>query len=82
MRCHTSSYTRKSSPRSSPRSSSGDRNLSPAGLIASCASWAFLAFFVYDRGAADRYSGPNFASMARAAALSAVSDSVVLSVRM
>ena len=45
VRCQISSYSRSSSPPSSRASSPGVRHESPAGRIASCASWAFLTFF-------------------------------------
>jgi hypothetical protein len=58
------------------------RKLSPAGRIASCASWAFLTFEAYVRGASGRYSSPYSSRAWLRAADTAVSDSVVESVRM
>ena len=37
---------------------SGSVKRSPAGRIASCASWAFLTVLVYTRGLSGRYDGP------------------------
>ena len=50
MRFQISSYRANSSPRSSPATWAGVRKRSPAGRIASWASWAFLTFFSYSRG--------------------------------
>jgi hypothetical protein len=50
VRFQISSYSRDSSPDSpalvAPETSAGVRKRSPAGLIASCASWAFLTLLV------------------------------------
>ena len=54
VRCQISSYSRNSCVFSWLRTSSGVRKVSPAGRIASCASCAFLTFFVYWRGASGR----------------------------
>ena len=43
VRCQISSYSRNSSPRSAPATWAGVRKESPAGRMASWASWAFLA---------------------------------------
>ncbi|CFE41281.1 Uncharacterised protein [Mycobacterium tuberculosis] len=45
-------------PSSSRRTASGVANVSPAGRIASCASWAFFTLRVYWRGAGATYSSP------------------------
>ncbi len=50
VRCQISSYRRNSSASSCPATWPGVRKVSPAGRIASCASWAFLTLRVYWRG--------------------------------
>ena len=67
---------------SSPRTSAGVRKVSPAGRMASCASCAFLTFPSHFRAPGDRYSCPNSDVTCERAALMAVSDSAVESVRM
>ena len=58
------------------------RKVSPAGRMASCASWAFLTFLSYRRGRAGTYSAPYRAVACERAARNASSESVVESVRM
>ena len=80
VRFQMSSYKRNSGPDSPV--CAGVRNSSPAGRIASCASWAFFTFLVYTRGLSGRWSAPYRRRAWERAALTAFSDSVVLSVRM
>ncbi len=82
VRRQISSYSRNSSRPSSPATSPGVRKVSPAGRTASCASCAFFTLRVYCRGVSGTYSGPYSAVACCRAAVSAVSDSVVESVRM
>ena len=56
--------------------------MSPAGRMASCASCAFLTFPSHLRAPGERYSCPNSDVTWERAALMAVSDSAVESVRM
>ena len=58
------------------------RNVSPAGLIASCASWAFFTLRLYRRASAGTYAAPYSSRAWSRAAASAVSDRLVESVRM
>ncbi len=58
------------------------RKLSPAGRIASWASWAFLTLLRYARGERGTEWSPKSVRAWSRAALTAVSDSVVESVRM
>ncbi len=60
----------------------GVRKDSPAGRIASWASWAFLTFDWKTRGWAGRYSSPKSSRTCWRAARTADSDSVTESVRM
>ena len=46
VRFQMRSYRRSSSPDSDRAASSGVRKVSPAGRMASCASWAFLTFLL------------------------------------
>jgi hypothetical protein len=57
-------------------------NESPAGRIASCASWAFFTLRVYWRGVGCTYSSPYSSRACLRAASIADCDSVVESVRM
>ena len=84
VRCQISSYSRNSSerPPRDPARLPGVRNASPDGRMASCASWAFLTFFVYWRGSVGRYSGPYSSRTCALAASRAVLLNVVESVRM
>ena len=82
MRCQISSYSRNSSPLIDRATWPGVRKLSPAGRMASCASWAFFTLRVYCRGAAGTYSGPYSSRACARAASCAVALSVVESVRM
>jgi len=82
VRFQTRSYSACSSRESSDFTSSGVRNVSPAGRMASCASWAFATARPYLRGFWGTYSGPKSSCTCRRVASSAASDSVVESVRM
>ena len=64
------------------RTDSGNRNGWPAGRMASCASWAFLTFAAYVRGASGKNSGPYSERTSSRAASTATWASVVESVRM
>ena len=79
VRFQTSSYSRSSSP-DSP-ACVGVRNVSPAGLIASCASCALFTLLEYVRGASGTYSAPYSSRACARAAASAVCDNVTESVR-
>ena len=58
MRCQISSYSRRSSEdRRSRATWAGVRKLSPAGRMASCASWAFLTLLAYRRGIVGHVGG-------------------------
>jgi hypothetical protein len=80
VRCQISSYSRNSSPRSPV--SPGVRNSSPDGRIASCASCAFFTLLAYARGLSGTNAAPYSLIAWLRAAATAVSDSVMLSVRM
>ena len=58
VRFQISSYSANSSALTRPASSPGRANESPAGRIASWASWAFLTFRSYFRGVSDTKAGP------------------------
>ena len=75
------SYRRASSDSTSRATASGVRKLSPAGRIASCASWAFFTLPVYTRGLDGTYSEPYISPIWLRAVATAVSDNDVLSVR-
>ena len=82
VRFQIKSYSANSSPTSSPAISAGERNESPEGRIASCASCAFFTLRSYSRGLSGTYSLPYNSLAWLRAAFSACSDSVVESVRM
>lgn len=82
MRFQMSSYSLNWSPLSSRATCAGVRNESPAGRMASCASWAPFALEAYSRGAPGTYSGPYSSAAWRRAASVASADSAGESVRM
>ena len=65
VRFQMSSYRRAWSPGTAPATSSGSRNDSPAGRMASWASWAFFTRLRYTRGWEGRYSPPKRAAIRR-----------------
>ena len=82
VRFQISSYSRNWSPDSSRATCAGVRNESPAGRMASCASWAPLLLEAYNRAAAGTNSGPYSSAAWRRAASIACELSTGESVRM
>ena len=82
VRFQISSYRRNWSPESSLATCAGVRKWSPAGRMASWASWAPFALLAYTRGASGMYSAPYSSEACRRAASIACELSDEESVRM
>ena len=82
VRCQISSYSLNSSASRTLARAPGVAKRSPAGRIASCASWEFLTLRWYWRGASATYSEPYSSRAWLRAASMPDFDSVIESVRM